>query len=270
MNPYFTIDNPLCEVYHGDCRKVIEANITQWQGAFDFIFADPPFNIGQKYDVYKDAISEDDFYVFMLEWLGACTLMLRDGGVMVVHVPDNLVWIPLLLLRSDTVGMERIDWIIWHYRFAVNQSVDTAKGFLSSKAHGLVYRKGSVEHTFNTKDVLVDSDRKTKYNDARIHQTINGGSRLPFDVWDEFPRVQGNNSERISNHPNQLPEKYIARYVNAYTNRGDYCFDPFAGTGTTAVVVRELGRNVVTCDKSLAYCQDIVYRLGIGTRHVNV
>lgn len=273
MKLHSTFDNPLCEIWQGDCRNIIEKHQVAWKSAFDFIFADPPFNIGHGYDIYKDSMSDDDLYTFMVEWMGACVHCLRDGGVMIIHIPDDLVWIPLITLQPNVANMTRIDWIIWHYRFAVNQSIDTANGFLSSKAHGLVFRKGDADsinsaHTFNGHDIKVESDRSSKYNDSRINDTINGGQRIPFDVWGEFPRIQGNNSERISNHPNQLPEKYIERYVRAYTNTGEYCFDPFAGTGTTAVVCGALNRNVVTCELSPAYCDDIAKRVSEGAKRV--
>lgn len=272
MKLHTQFENPLCEIWCGNCIDIISDNLDQWKGSFDFIFADAPFNIGQKYDIHNDKMHNDKFTLFTFEWLGACVHLLRDGGVMVVHVPDEMVWMPLITMRPDVAGMTRIDWVIWHWRFAVNQSLDTAKGFLSSKAHGLVFRKGDVEHTFNAHAIKVESDRKTKYNDPRINQSANGGERIPFDVWSaendgmHWGRIQGNNRERISNHPNQLPEKYLERFILAYTNVGDYCFDPFGGTGTTAVVSGSLGRNVVTCELSQAYCDDIANRVSEGAK----
>lgn len=268
MYLHSTFDNPLCEIWQGDCRNIIEANQREWKGSFDLVFADPPFNIGHGYDIYKDSMSDEAFYCFTMEWLGACVHLLREGGIFVVHVPDEMVWMPLITMRPDVAGMTRIDWVIWHYRFAVNQSIDTAKGFLSSKAHALVFRKGDSPHVFNSHAIKTASDRTRIYNDRRVNETANGGTRIPFDVWDEFPRVQGNNKERISNHPNQLPEKYIERFILAYTNVGDYCFDPFGGTGTTAVVSGSLGRNVVTCELSQAYCDDIANRVSEGAKRV--
>lgn len=234
------------------------------------MFADSPFNIGQAYDVYDDVRDDGEFYTFTLDWLGACALLLREGGVMVTHVPDSMLLIPLLAMPE--LGFKQINHICWHWRFAVNQSLDTARGFLSSKAHGLVFRKGDTPHTFNAHAIKVESDRKTKYNDPRINQSANGGERIPFDVWSaendgmHWGRIQGNNRERISNHPNQLPEKYLERFILAYTNVGDYCFDPFGGTGTTAVVSGSLGRNVVTCELSQAYCDDIANRVSEGAK----
>lgn len=260
-------EQPLCEIWQGDCREVMRHNAIAWQGAFDFIFADPPFNIGHGYDVYRDNKSENDFRDFMLEWIGYCVFCLRDGGVIVIHVPDNLVHIPLIALRPENVDVTRIDWIIWHYRFGECQR----HKFINSKAHGLVFRKGVDSiHTFNADSILVESDRASKYNDSRTIDSATPGKRLPFDVWSGendgmyWGRVQGNNKERIANHPNQLPERYIERYIKAYTNQGEFCFDPFGGTGTTAVVARELGRNVVTCELSAAYCDDIANRVKKG------
>jgi DNA modification methylase len=270
MNPYAVFESPLCEIWYGDCREVIANNIENWRGRFDFVFADPPFNIGEQYDSHDDAMSEREFETFTFEWLGIVSDLLRDGGIYVVHVPDEMVWMPLMALPAQ--GLQRIDWIIWHYRFAQNQSLDTANGFLRSKNHGLVFRKGDAPHTFNSHAVAVESDRATKYNDARINETLNGGMRLPFDVWSNendganWGRIQGNNSERIANHPNQLPELYLQRYIDAYTNEGDYIFDPFAGTGTTAVVARERKRNCVTCDISNRYCEDVGVRIGLGMK----
>jgi len=255
-------DATLCEIHQGDCLSIIAENISVWRGAFDLIFADPPFNIGEDYDEHDDRMDEGQFEEFILTMLGFCNDMLREGGIFVVHVPDEMVHLPLLGLPA--VGMERIDWIIWHYRFGQCQNAK----FIRSKNHALVFRKGDTEHTFNAQDILVDSDRATVYNDSRTLITENPGKRVPLDVWAEFPRVTGNSKERMPNHPNQLPELYLARIIRAYSNAGDYVFDPFGGTGTTAVVARALGRNVVTSEFSKRYCADIAARIERGAVRV--
>lgn len=255
-----TYDTPtLCEIHQGDCLQVIAENHTVWRKAFDFVFADPPFNIGQEYDEHNDKMSEGEFEEFILASLGFACDLLRESGIFVVHVPDEMVH--LALLGMPVNGFDRVDWIIWHYRFGECQ--DTK--FIRSKNHALVFRKyGDAPHTFNAHDILVESDRATKYNDSRTLLTANPGKRVPLDVWDEFPRVTGNSKERVPNHPNQLPELYLARLIRAYSNPGDYVFDPFGGTGTTAVVARALGRHVVTTELSLGYCADIAERIEKG------
>ena len=67
----------LVEVICGDCREVVP-NL----GKFDFIFADPPFNIGQDYQGYDD--SRPDFDEFTPAWIeaawDACDGVLADSG----------------------------------------------------------------------------------------------------------------------------------------------------------------------------------------------
>ncbi len=122
--------------------------------------------------------------------------------------------------------------------------------------------------------MLVDSDRATTYGDKRIHETENGGKRLPGTVWGipsdgpYWGRIQGNSSERRKNHPNQLPEVYLARLIKAYTNPGDRVLDPFGGSGTTAVVAQALKRNYVTIDVSLDNVKSIRQRLKKGAVRV--
>ena len=43
-------------------------------------------------------------------------------------------------------------------------------------------------------------------------------------------------------YPPQKPEKLLAKIILASNNDKDLVFDPFLGSGTTAVVVQKLGR----------------------------
>lgn len=263
MSLYASFDNPLLEIHNGECAAIIAENAAAWGGAFDLAFLDPPFNIGEGYADHDDRMPADDFELMIDSSLYHHCNCLRPGGVMVVHVPDSMVYLILNRLPS---ALQRIDWVIWHYRFGQCQR----SKFISSKCHALIFRKGSAPHTFNAEDILVESAR-VGYGDSRIADSVNGGSRVPFDVWTEFPRLQGNNLERsqfAAPHPNQLPELYLARFIKAYTNPGDYVIDGFGGTGTTITVAGALGRNCVTIEKSASYCEDIANRVKSGAIRV--
>ena len=45
-----------------------------------------------------------------------------------------------------------------------------------------------------------------------------------------------------TDHPTQKPEKLMAKLILASSRPGDYVFDPFLGSGTTAVVAEKLSR----------------------------
>ena len=54
-------------------------------------------------------------------------------------------------------------------------------------------------------------------------------------------------------HPTQKPEELIRKFVLASSQRGDRILDPFLGSGTTAVVAEQLGRNWLGCDQHAEY-----------------
>lgn len=226
----------------GDCRELVPG-----LGKFDLAFLDPPFNIGQKYTCYKDMVSRNEFVGLIEQSVMACWD--ACNGVMALHGPDDLADLYLDIARRN--DMRRIAWTNWHYRFG--QCIDS--NWIDSRCHCIIYAKCD-DHTWNADDILVDSDRKTKYGDKRIQQSSRAGKRVPMTLWGIpsdgrcWGRIQGNNAERRGNHPNQLPEVYLARLIKAYTNPGDRILDPFCGSGTTATVAKALGRKCVTIDIS--------------------
>lgn len=246
------------EVIAGDCRDIVPT-----LGQFDFIFADPPFNIGHPYKGYNDR--RDDFEAFTAEWIKVCWQ--ACDGVLALHGPDDLV--ELYLMATRELGMRRIAWVNWHYRFGQCGR----SNWIDARCHCLIYAKPDA-HTWNPNEVLVESDRSSKYGDKRIHDHDNGGHRLPGTVWgvpsdgSYWGRVNGNSAERRHGHPNQLPEVYLERLVRAYTNEGDRVLDPFAGSGTTATVCDALGRSCVTLDVSEVNCDSVRERIADGAVRV--
>ena len=248
----------MSEVIHGNCLEVLPK-----LGKFDFIFADPPFNIGRDYDNYSDNIF--DYENWCREWIELCWLHLKPNGILCLHGNDNLAEIFLCNARRLNFAAHRIEWILWHYRFGQC----TRTRFIDAKCHCLVYAKDT-PYTWNPDAVLVPSDRAEVYGDTRVNDTERGGQRLPGTVWGVpsdggcWGRVQGNNGERRPLHNNQLPENYLKRLILAYTDEGDTVLDPFGGSGTTITVAHHLSRVGTTIELSNLYCQSIVNRVKEG------
>jgi site-specific DNA-methyltransferase (adenine-specific) len=245
-------------VYPGDCVPIM----TAWGDAFcpDFIFADPPFNIGEDYgETSNDSRPAAEFEFWTRTWLMAVCNMLRPGGVLAINVPDSMVRIILngIAVECNKYEMQQIDWCIWHYRFGQH----TKHKFIPSKTHCLIFRRGDTRHTWNPDSILVESLRSSQYNDKRIFDSEKGGMRVPFNVWTDIPRVVGNSRERVKGHPNQIPEAYLERLILAYTDPVDYVFDPFGGTGTTSAMAARHGRRSATIEINTDYCEDIISRV---------
>jgi site-specific DNA-methyltransferase (adenine-specific) len=57
-----------------------------------------------------------------------------------------------------------------------------------------------------------------------------------------------------TDHPTQKPEKLIAKLILASSLPRDFVFDPFLGSGTTAVAAKKLGRRYCGIELDREYC----------------
>jgi site-specific DNA-methyltransferase (adenine-specific) len=67
-----------------------------------------------------------------------------------------------------------------------------------------------------------------------------------------------------TDHPTQKPEKLIARLILASSRSQEVVFDPFLGSGTTAVVAKKLGRQYCGVELDQAYCCWALKRLKLA------
>ena len=264
----FNKRDPDTTLYVGDCRDVL-LDLTQQA---DLIFADPPFNWDVPYDQWADGMPREDYLAFTYDWLDASIGALAEHGSLWVNISDDTVAEIVLHLKHR--GLVQINWCLWHYRFGQN----TPGRFTNSKVHALYFAKDEKRRTFNASDIMVPSDRATRYNDSRTLGKKDGspdGMRLPFDIWglpedgNCWGRVQGNNAERRKRHKNQLPERYLERVILACSNPGDLVLDPFCGSGTTSTVARALLRRSITIEYSEQYAASAWQRIiDIGAKRV--
>jgi len=255
------------KVIRGDCRTVMTDMIEEGVQQFDFVFADPPFNIGQNYDGCTDSLANKDYAAWTDDWFALAWAIVKSDCLLAVHCPDTLA---RHLLRYDHPDL--LHWINWHYRFGQAKSASSARSCINSREHLLVFGLADRKPTFNPP--MVASDRSTKYNDSRTNTTSTPGQRVAFNIWglpedgDCWGRVQGNNAERwdkkhgaLLDHPNQLPENYVARIIETFTNPGDRILIPFAGSGTEMVVGAALGRKMAGIEISEMGCGSIKKRM---------
>jgi len=235
------------KVYLGDCIEIMRQIP---DGKVDLVFADPPFNIGIKYDNYNDGRSYEDYYSWSEEWIAQTCRLLKKTGSIYVAINDEFVAEINIILKKQ--GLYFRNWIIWYYSFGQNQR----KKFSRAHTHILYFTKHKNDFIFNDHEIRVPSARQLIYNDRRA----NPKGKIPDDVWD-FPRVCGTFKERIGNHPCQMPERLLERIIKASSNEGDLVLDPFGGTGTTAFVAKQLKRHYITMDISETYFEVISKRL---------
>jgi site-specific DNA-methyltransferase (adenine-specific) len=238
-------------------------------GSVDLAFADPPFNIGYGYDVYHDRREADDYLAWSKTWIGEVARVLKPDGTFWLAIGDEFA-AELKVIAHRDVGLHLRSWVIWYYTFGVN----CTKKFSRSHAHLFYFVKDPKRFTFHDDAIRVPSARQLVYADARA----NPRGRLPDDTWilrpqdvpDGFspdqdtwyvPRVCGTFKERAGWHGCQMPEQLLGRIIKACSDPGSLVLDPFAGSGTTLVTAKKLGRRYLGFELSPDYAAQARKRL---------
>lgn len=231
----------------GDCIELLEGV----EPFADLVFADPPFNIGYKYDKYKDKVKSEKYVAWSRDWMGACVGVLKPAGSFYIAIGDD--YAAHIRVIGEELGLTLRNWIIWHYTFGQQ----TKQKFARAHTHIFYFIKDKDNYTFNDHAVRVPSDRQLTYNDKRA----NPAGKMPDDVWNEYSRVCGTFKERVAWHPCQMPETLLARIIAVSSNEGDLVFDPFNGSGTTAATAVQLGRDYAGIDVSEDYVENAKKRI---------
>jgi len=259
---------PINTIHQGDCVEMLRRLAP---GSVHLAFADPPFNIGYKYDVYDDRRRADEYLDWSRDWITGVHRALRPSGTFWLAIGDEFA-AELKLIAQRDIGFSCRTWVIWYYTFGVN----CRRGFSRSHTHLFHFVKDPRDFTFNESNpaARVPSARQLVYADLRA----NPRGRLPDNTWilrpqdaprsfapDHdtwyFPRVAGTFKEREGFHGCQMPEQLLGRIIRLCSNPMDVVLDPFGGSGTTLAVAKKLGRQWIGIELSAEYVDRVRTRL---------
>lgn len=238
---------PGCTLYGCDC---LEALHKMSDNSVDMIFADPPFNVGIKYNGYKD--DADNYRQWCEDWITECFRVLKPTGTFYLMTIDrHLEWkMPIMAKHGHFINL--VKW--------KNVSANHDKRrFWNATQPIMVYGK-TAEYKFNTyaqtrtADEMIMSWNKKRAGNAKFQL---------LDYWDDIPLVYAGSikhKEAIlekgtckKSHPCQMPEMLPGRAIMFSTDENDVVFDPFTGSGTTAISCQKLGRQFIGSELSPHY-----------------
>ena len=238
----------LNKIICGDCIEVLDRVSKPFA---DLIFADPPFNIGYKYDKYHDEVAGDKYIDWTRQWMSVCKKVLKPSGSFYIAIGDDYA-ADIKNIATRELKLTMRNWIIWHYTFGQQMK----KKFARSHTHIFYFVNNEKDFEFNDEKVRIISDRQKKYRDKRA----NPDGKMPDDVWNEYPRLCGTFKERM-NFPCQMPESLLARIIRVSSHPNNWVLDPFNGSGTTTVVAHKLNRVYTGIEISEDYVKESEKRI---------
>ena len=232
----------LNKILHGDCVEILKSLP---ENSVDVIFADPPYNLQLRNDLYRPDMSKVDavkdgwdqfenfktYDEFTYNWLRASQRVLKDTGTIWVIGSYHNIY------RVGTIMQDLGFWILNDVIWLKTNPMPNFRGVRFTNAHETMIwaqKKKGVKYTFNHTAMKALNDDLQMRSDWLI----------PLATGKE--RIKSNGTKA---HPTQKPEGLLYRVLLSSTNTGDVVLDPFFGSGTTGAVAKKLGRNFIGIER---------------------
>ncbi len=243
--------NFIGKIIHGDCVEEMK-NIPD--NSVDLIFADPPYYlqlpkgrklrradssevlpVNDEWDKFK---SYEEYDTFTENWLKECQRILK---------PTGTIWVTGMYHNIFRVGKIMQDIGLWFLNDVIWVKIDAMPNFNGRRFTNnhetiiwAVKNKTCKNYTFNNEFMKKMNDGKQMKDTDWVFKICKGTERLKDE-------------NGVKAHPTQKPLKLVQQVLLASSNKGDIVFDPFMGTGTTAVVAEALGRKWFGIERDKKY-----------------
>ena len=237
---------PLNQILHGDCIEILKALPAN---SVDVIFADPPYNLQLRNELYRhnmtkvDAVNDrwdkfdnfNEYDAFTIKWLRAAKRVLKDTGtIWVIGTYHNIYRIGAIM---QDLGFWFLNDIVW----IKNNPMPNFRGVRFTNSHETMIwaqKLKGAKYTFNHHSMKALNDDLQMRSDWML-PLVTGNQRIK--------------SNGTKAHSTQKPEALLYRILLASSNPGDVILDPFFGSGTTGAVAKKLGRRWIGIERDKKY-----------------
>ena len=218
------IDDYINKIICGDCLEVMKGMPDK---CVDLIVTSPPYNLGnyhhtgsKQHNPYNDDIPEQTYQVWQANVLNECYRVLKDTGSLMYNHKNRI---------KDGYSISPYLWI-FKTPFIIKQEI--------------VWENG----TQNFDAIRFYPFTERIYWLAKSNDTIMNNILHRKDIMRWSP--MGTNTEHTRSFPLELAEDLIVIFPEA-----NIIFDPFSGSGTTAVAAKELNRKYICIELDPKYCK---------------
>lgn len=218
----------------------------------DLLFIDPPYNMNKKFNSnsFKE-MTTNDYIEWIDSWLSKLIRILKKTAS--IYICGDYRSSSAIQQAGEKYFKVR-NRIIWE-----REKGRGSKNNWKNNSEDIWYFTMSDDYTFNLDDVKlkkkVIAPYKISGQPKDWEESKDGNYRLthPSNIWTDLTVPFWSMPEN-TDHPTQKPEKLLAKIILASSNKGDFVFDPFLGSGTTSVAAKKLDRNYlgIELDKTFA------------------
>lgn len=253
-------DEVIGRVIHQDFHKVCSFLPREFA---DLVILDPPYNLTKNYNGQIFQAKEAEAYrIWFDNVLSALMPLLRPTATVYACSDWQTSTLVFPVLDKHFHVRNRITW--------EREKGRGAKANWKNNTEDIWFCTVGDEYHFDVEAVKVKrrvlAPYRTESGDPKDWEEAESGNyRLthPSNIWSDITIPFWSMPEN-TDHPTQKPEKLIAKLILASTRTSDVVFDPFLGSGTTAVVSKKLGRQYSGVELDRDYCCWALKRLNLA------
>lgn len=220
---------------------------------FHLIIIDPPYNLAKDFHGNKfSKLNTTSYEAYLRSWFGKVCDKLAPNGTLYMCGDWQCSLSMQKVISERLTILNRITW--------QREKGRGAKANWKNAMEDIWFAvKNPKDYYFDVEAVKmkrkVIAPYKVNGKPKDWEQTESGNFRItyPSNFWDDISIPFWSMPEN-TDHPTQKPEKLYAKLILASTKPGDKIFDPFLGSGTSAVVAYKLNRNYVGIELNRDYC----------------
>ena len=230
---------------------------------FNLIIIDPPYNLSKDFHGKKfSSMKSEDYEDYLRSWFGKVCDKLKANGSLYMCGDWKCSASMQRVIEERLTILNRITWQREKGRGAKNNWKNSMEDIWFAV-------KNPKDYYFNVDAVKMKRKVLAPYRvDGKPkdwEETGMGNFRTthPSNFWDDLSIPFWSMPEN-TDHPTQKPEKLYAKLILASSKPGDRIFDPFVGSGTSAVVAKKLHRHFCCIEINPEYCLWAAKRLHLA------
>lgn len=219
----------------------------------DLLIVDPPYNLDKQFGQSGfSRMTDAEYAAYTQRWISLVLPLLK---------PNATVYVCCDWQSSSVIGMELKKHFTVRNRITWQREKGRgAKANWKNAMEDIWFATCGKDYTFHADAVMQRRRVIAPYRDETgmpkdWEESEDGAFRntAPSNFWDDISVPYWSMAENTA-HPTQKPEKLLAKLILASSDPEAVVLDPFAGSGSTAVTAKKLGRHYIGIEQNPQYC----------------